>query len=51
MVIALLCKVQTTNAGIIPQDAVPVYSHCAEILNDKPIYKMKRRFAFLRKEG
>ena len=45
MVIALLYDVHTTNAAIIPQDAVPVYAHCAEILNHKPIHKMKRRFA------
>ena len=42
---ALLRKTQTTNAGIIPQDAVLVYAHCAEILNHKSIHKMKRRFA------
>ena len=28
-------------------DAVPVYAHCAEILNHKSIHKMKRRFALL----
>jgi len=44
MVIALLCKAQTTNAGIIPQDTVPVYSQSDEILKYKPRYKMKRRF-------
>ena len=26
---------------------LPVYAHCAEILNHKPIHKMKRRFALL----
>jgi len=51
MVIALLCDVHAINVAIIPQDAVPVYAHCAEILNHKPIHKMKRRFALLGKEG
>jgi len=45
MVIALLYDVHATNAAIIPQDAVPVYSQSDEILKYKPRYKMKRRFA------
>jgi hypothetical protein len=44
-VIALLYDVHTTNAAIIPQDAVPVYSQTDEILTCKSTYRMKRRFA------
>ena len=36
--IALLYDVHATNVAIIPQDAVPAYAHCAEILNHKSIH-------------